>query len=332
MTTDKDDLEPLAPKQAQSLFLDHKATNCTDSTVQNHRYRTNHFIEWCEEVGIDNLNNLSGRDIQRHRLWRKDTSDINQLTLRMHMSTLRVFLKWAGTIEAVPENLYTKVMVPRVNRQERQRDETLDTETAQDILDHLMKYEYGSVEHVLFSLLWETGMRIGGGNSLDLEDVSFERQHLRLSHRPDTGTTLKNGKSGERLVAISSELSSLLKDYIEDRRHDVADDHGREPLLTTMNGRMARSSMRRIIYRITSPCYRGDPCPNCEEQPSAKCPEAVCPHAIRKGSITHFLSNDVPVEIVSDRMNVSQKVLDLHYDKRSEEVKLEQRRGYLDQI
>lgn len=64
----------------------------------------------------------------------------------------------------------------------------------------------------------------------------------------------------------------------------------------------------------------------------AKCDEAVSPHAIRRGSITHFLSQDVPVEIVGDRMDVSRDVLDKHYDKRSEEVKLEQRRGYLDKI
>jgi len=327
MTTDRDDLEPVAPEQGQRLFLDHRATNCTESTVQNHKYRTNHFIEWCEEEGIENLNELSGRDIQQHRLWRKETSDINNLTLRMHMSTLRVFLKWAGTIEAVPENLYTKVMVPRVSQEERQRDEVLDAETAQDILDYLTKYKYASVEHTLLSLLWETGMRIGGANSIDLDDVSFERGRIRLVHRPDQGTTLKNGQGGERLVAMTSDLSDLLKDHIDNQRHDVTDDHGREPLLTTENGRMPRGTIRKIIYRITSPCYRGEPCPDCEEKSNAK-----CPHAIRKGSITHFLSNDVPVEIVSDRMNVSQKVLDLHYDKRSEEVKLEQRRGYLDNI
>jgi hypothetical protein len=31
-------------------------------------------------------------------------------------------------------------------------------------------------------------------------------------------------------------------------------------------------------------------------------------------------------------MDVSRKVLDKHYDKRSAEVKLEQRRGYLDEV
>jgi hypothetical protein len=40
----------------------------------------------------------------------------------------------------------------------------------------------------------------------------------------------------------------------------------------------------------------------------------------------------VPTEVVSDRMNVSRDVLEAHYDRRSEEVKVEQRREYLDNI
>jgi site-specific recombinase XerD len=102
-----DDLELLDPETGMKLYLDHKATDCTKSTVQNHRYRMKPFVEWCEKQGVDNLNDLSGRDIQEYRLWRNDDSDINALTLRMQMSTLRVFLKWAGSMEAVPEDLYT---------------------------------------------------------------------------------------------------------------------------------------------------------------------------------------------------------------------------------
>ncbi len=332
MNTDKDNLEPLDPKTAQELFLDHKATDCTESTVRNHRYRTNHFIEWCEEEGIDNLNDLSGRDIQQFRLWRKGDGELNKLTLRMQMSTLRVFLKWAGSIEAVPQDLYNKVMVPRVRPSDRRNNEILDAEDAQEILQYLSKYQYASIEHTLLAFLWETGMRIGAVNSLDLQDVDFDEEHIQLVHRPSEGTTLKNGKGGERLVAMTPALTELLREHVDTNRHGVVDGYGREPLITTRHGRMPRSTMRRMINRITAPCYRNEPCPNCEEEVNAKCPEAVSPHAIRRGSITHFLSEDVPVEIVSDRMNVSRRVLGEHYDKRSEEVKLEQRRGYLDNI
>jgi hypothetical protein len=42
-------------------------------------------------------------------------------------------------------------------------------------------------------------------------------------------------------------------------------------------------------------------------------------------------SADIPEKAVNDRMNVGMDVLDKHYDKRSEQVKMEQRRGYLDE-
>lgn len=331
MITDKEDLEPMEPRPAQKLFLDHKATNCTDSTVQNHRYRLNPFVRWCSEEGIDNLNELSGRDLQRYRLWRKEDGDLNKLSLRMQMSTLRVFLKWAGSVEAVPQNLYDKVMVPRVRPEERKRDEMLDAESAQSILNYLSKYEYASTEHAVFALLWQTGIRVGSARAIDVEDVFSDENYLQLVHRPDKGTTLKNGKTGQRPVALKPALSQLLTDYVQTHRKDVTDTYGRKPLFTTSQGRMHVNTLRRLTYRVTAPCYRDATCPDCVDGES-KCPEAVSPHAIRRGSITHFLSSDVPVDVVSDRMNVSRKVLDEHYDKRSEEVKMEQRRGYLDNI
>jgi len=61
------------------------------------------------------------------------------------MSTLRVFLKWPGSSEALPENLYNKVIVPRVAPEERQRDETLDPEDAQKILQYLSKFDFSEL-------------------------------------------------------------------------------------------------------------------------------------------------------------------------------------------
>jgi site-specific recombinase XerD len=332
MVTDKSDLEPLDPETGVELFIEHKATDCTDSTVRNHRYRMNHFLEWCETEGIDNLNSLSGRDIQRYRLWIADDDDLNALTMKNMMSGLRVFIKWAGSVEAVPENLYSKLMIPRVRRSEQSSEEILETERAEKIIAYLSRYEYASTHHVLLALLWETGMRVGAANGLDLADVHLDEERIELAHRPDQGTTLKNGNSGERLVALSSDLTQVLEDYVDAIRYDVTDNYGREPLLTTQHGRMGQTTIRRNINKVTAPCYVGDSCPDCKQDTDKKCPEAVSPHAIRRGSITHFLTEDVPVDVVSDRMNVSRKVLDKHYDRRSAEVKLEQRRDYLDDV
>lgn len=332
MNANHDDLEPIDPRTARELFIDHKEGGVANSTLQNYRYHLKPFVEWCDQEEVDNLNELNGRDVQQYRLWRKKTSDLNRITMKNHMSTMRVFLKWCASVEGVPSELYDKILIPRVPPEERQRDETLEAEDAEEILGYLQRYRYASIEHVLLVLLWETGMRMGGARALDIDDVLLDRRMLRLVHRPETETPLKNGERGERLVAISSEFVKILEDHIRDRRIDVTDEYNRAPLLTTEQGRMARGTLRRIVYKTTAPCFRNEPCRDCTDEAGGKCGEAVSPHSIRRGSITNFLSNDVPVEVVSDRMNVGQKVLDQHYDKRSEEVKVEQRRGYLEKV
>jgi len=44
------------------------------------------------------------------------------------------------------------------------------------------------------------------------------------------------------------------------------------------------------------------------------------------------LNNDVPSRVVGDRANVSQSILEKHYDRRTQKEKMEQRRGFLDNL
>lgn len=69
-----------------------------------------------------------------------------------------------------------------------------------------------------------------------------------------------------------------------------------------------------------------------DDYASSVCPSSRSPHAWRRGAITHLLTEDVPVEVVSERMDVSRDVLTAHYDRRSEEVKVEQRRDFLEEL
>jgi len=291
--------------------------------------------------GIDNMNTLTGRQLQRFKTWRRDDGDLKPVTLEGNLDALRVFLRWCESINAVHSGLHDKIVMPVLKRQDEQANTILEREKAIDLLNYLRRFDYATRRHVILEILWNTGIRLGSLRTLDVHDYDSDSEFLRLEHRPDTGTPLKNGEEGERLVAINADTCRAIEDWIEHNRHDAVDEYGREPLLTTKNGRIPGSSVRDAVYYMTRPCFYTGDCPvgrnpdECEATEYghySKCPDNVSPHDIRRGSITHHLSEDVPEKVVSDRMNVGMDVLDKHYDKRSEEVKVEQRRDYLDGV
>ena len=335
-------LEPLEPETALELYLQDKQPEQSQATQYSHKSRLGHFLRWCDEQEIENLNSLSGRDLQRYKLWRRDDGDLNTVTLKTQMDTLRVFIRWCETVDAVTPDLSTKVQSPTLADGDNQRETMLESDTAAAVLAHLEKYEYASVKHVTLAILWQTMMRRGAVRALDCKDYDRDDQVLRVRHRPETGTPIKNQHQGERTVAIDDDLCHLLNDWVSDQRPSVTDDHGRQPLLATTQGRPHAQTIQKYVYASTRPCIYTGTCPigrdqdSCEALATAntasKCPESVSPHAIRRGSITHWLQRDVPMRAVSDRANVSQDVLSTHYDQRSEHEKAEQRRRYLEQI
>lgn len=334
-------LEPIEPTNAVELYLADRETELTRSTIKSHKYRLGHFIRWCKNEEITNLNTLTGRQLHEYRQWRRAEGDLSSVSEKTQMDTLRVFIRWLETVDGVESDLHTKVRSPNLSDGEKSRDVMLDAERADRALEYLRKYKYASRQHVVMTLLWHTMMRVGAVHALDVSDYSESEQYLEVCHRPDKGTSIKNGERGERLVALSDEVCTILTDWITDRRPDATDEYGREPLISSELGRVHRSTLRRDCYRYTRPCVFTDECPhnrkisNCDgtqhDQPY-ECPSSVSPHALRRGSLTHALNSDVPEKVLSDRANLSESVLDEFYDNRSQQERMEQRRKYLDRL
>ncbi|MFC3959246.1 tyrosine-type recombinase/integrase [Halovivax cerinus] len=331
------DLEPLDPRTARQMYLDARAHELADATIQSQGYRLKQFVEWCEEEGIENMNNFSGRDIHQFRIKRREEDDVATATMKGQLATLRAFLRFAASIDAVESGLDEQIILPKTTEDDA-REVMLDPDLAKKMLDHLEQYRYAALEHALLAILWHTGLRIGAAVGLDIEDYNPDDQYLALVHRPDSGSTLKNGKDGERLVAVTDSVCAILDDWLEVNHPGVTDQAGRNPLFATRRDRLSRNRGRTIAYQFTRPCVYGDPCPHdrdpdeCEAIPTSQChacPSSLSPHPIRRGSITYHLQQETPKPIVSDRMDVSPDVLDRHYDQRTSLEKMRQRRRYL---
>jgi integrase len=339
------DLEELAPAEGIRMYLDAREDELTKGTLDAQVYRLDAFRQWCDEEGIENLNDLSGRDLYRYRVWRREGNgegrdEIATVTLRGQLATLRSFLRFAEEIDAVSEGLRTDVPLPTVSSGENVSDTTLEPDRVGEILEYLNRYHYASREHVVLLVMWHTGARTGAVRSLDLRDLDLDsdRPGLEFHHRPETGTPLKNKEKGERWNAISPHVARVIEDYIDGPRDDTRDEHGRDPLITTQQGRTSLTTIRTALYRITRPCWYGKECPHdrdpdeCEAidiDRASKCPSSRSPHDVRSGRVTAYRRDDVPRRVVSDRLDASASILDEHYDRRSSREKAEQRRDYL---
>ncbi|MFW5905641.1 MAG: tyrosine-type recombinase/integrase [archaeon] len=340
-----DDLDPMAPADVVDLYLQTRESELSKSSRENQRYRLRSFVEFCEEQGIDTLDQLTGRHLHEFRVWRKNGEserygEVNNVTLYGVLQTLRVFLEFAASIDAVEPGMRERVLLPEIDPEEERRDELLEEDRAEDIVSYLSRYRYASREHVIMAILWHTGMRLGSLRSLDVDDYDPTEPCLTLSHQPESGTPLKNSRGAERDIYLSEQYSQLIREYIEQNRHNVIDEYGRRPLITSEQGRLTATPIRRIVYRWTQPCRIGG-CPHDEDPETCEwrhyeqlrdCPSSRSPHGVRRGSITMHRRRGVPREVVSDRADASADVLEAHYDRRSKRERMRNRKEFLDDI
>jgi len=61
----------------------------------------------------------------------------------------------------------------------------------------------------------------------------------------------------------------------------------------------------------------------------SECPESLSSHPIRAGSITAHREAGTPREVVSDRGDVSEQILEKHYDQASERQRMRRRRDFI---
>ncbi|WP_323191582.1 site-specific integrase [Halostella sp. PRR32] len=244
------------------------------------------------------------------------------------------------TSDAVEQGLSEKVHAPELPDGAESRDVHLDPERAEAALEYYGRHRYASRDHALLTLIWRTGMRRGAVQSLDRGDLEPDAHAVRLEHRIDEGTKLKNGEAGERWVYLGPKWFQILDDYLDNPdRVQGTDEYGRKPLFTTQDGgRPSPQTIYKWLIRALHPCsYASFPHDRTPETCDARgrsanvadCPSSRSPHAVRRGAITHHLTEDTPPETVSERMDVSLDVLYQHYDARTEREKMDVRTDHL---
>jgi len=331
----------MSPQEAVQEYLKDR-TDLSQSSHNNHQYRTGQFLDWCEEENITNMNTITGNNLHEYKQWR--ATGIKNLTLKNHLITIRQLIEFCEDIDVVATDVSQSMRMPSLDYNEDVRDTLLSPEEAEAIDDYFTKFEYGTVKHVIFQLFWHTAMRSGSLYALDVDDFKRDADnepYLDIIHRASSGSGLKNKSRGERQIQLSEKAAEVVEAWIGVHHPTVEDDTGRLPLIGTTNGRAHRTTIQKHIYALTRPCYYTQECPHdrdiddCEAttaQAASKCPSSVSPHALRKGSITYHRNNGWPVQNLSYRADVSPRILEKHYDKGTKSDKRKRNKEFLENL
>ncbi|GAB7121158.1 hypothetical protein [Natrinema sp. JCM 9743] len=134
----------LTPKQAAERYLKERKPNVSDSTLYNHRSLLRQWWQWCDEQGIEYVNDIDGFDIVDFRLDRQ--VEIGEVTLYNQMTVLRTFVRWMQGRGLVDNGLVDGMIVAQP--EDDSRNGMIDANTADSILNYLDKFEYGTLDTV----------------------------------------------------------------------------------------------------------------------------------------------------------------------------------------
>lgn len=254
-------------------------------------------------------------------------------TILVHTKTVRSWFTFLNTRDYCSDKVVRLLNTSELGLNPKARDEAIPRSEAITILNKLSQHRRGTSLHALFGLTSNCGLRLGGVNSLDLEDYDKDERRIKIRHRPSTGTRLKNKHDGERMVILAEPAAEALDMYIATDRVNIEDEYGRNPLFTTNRGRAATSTLRRWLYEATSCRWATDHedkhCDGSCDPDSSICSFSYYPHAIRRGSIVYHLSGGLTPHHAHDRFDVSPRIIEKHYDPRSEAQRLEDRKEFV---
>ena len=330
------------PNEVLDFYLETNPWGVQPGTVKSYRTRLRYFRWFCEERGFDDLRDFQPSHIDEyHNFLRAQPQLGSRKTVKDCLATLRKFFRYCERRGVFDPGFHEFVILPDLSDKEGINETWLPHEASLEIVEHLATFEPFTREHVVWALLTETGIRQSTLYAFDLDDYHSDERYIKAVNREETGSRLKNGDDSEREISLSSEACQVLDGYIQAKRNVVKDDDGRRPLLTTHNGRLHKSTIRKYVYAWSRPCAIGNDCPVNEEPdtcPAAKthnsaykCPESVSPHPIRKGYITHLRANGVPTaDVISERCDVDPETIEKWYDMCMESERREARRSYVE--
>jgi len=267
-------------------FIDYLAgeKNRSENTIRTYKTDLELLLQFASNQSVKNLQDL---DLSVLRLWLADLKQrgSSTATIARRSSTARVFTKWLTQKGHIKTDPGTRLTSPKINKT---LPNVLGQKQAKDLMDSSAKLddEFDSIEirfrdHAILELLYASGIRVGELVGLNLKDIDWSRNTMRVIGKGNK----------ERVVPFGKPAQEAVSKYVELARTKFVNEKSNIALFLGSRGnRLDVRQVRRIITKAIS-----------------KLDEAVniSPHDLRHSAATHMLEGGADLRIVQELLGHS---------------------------
>ncbi len=203
----------------------------SDATRRSYRVDLAHFGDWLDRHTIK-LDDVGVRELTEYAAeLGRGRPKLAPATIARRLSAIRSFLRFSLGARRLPE----ASLGPRRPRRLPDPPKRAEVEKTLDALEG--EGALALRNRALIELVYSAGLRSREAVDLDLADVDFEQELVRV-----------RGKGGkERVVPLGEEAAWWLSRYLRDARPELVRDGGKAFFLSVRGRRLDTSTLRRIV-------------------------------------------------------------------------------------
>ena len=229
----------------------------SEGTRRSYRFDLEPFAAWLGKRGTA-LEDVDARALAEYAAeLGRDRRKLAPATISRKLAAIRSFLRHALGPSRVPEGTFS----PRRARRLPNTPVTKEIESLLDALEGDSPLQLRN--RALLELVYSAGLRSREAVLLDLADVDFEQELVRVNGKGDK----------ERVVPLGEEAAYWISRYLRDARPELARGAEAALFLSTRGKRLDTSTLRRI-------------CPN--------------PHKLRHAFATHLLEGGADLRTIQE--------------------------------
>ena len=231
-----------------------------------------------ESIGVADISQL---ELVHLRSWlaNQQIKGGARTTLSRRAVSVRLFTKWAVKNKYLAKDVAATLATPKGHRTLPEVLEIADAKTAMDSLATRAAEEESPIslrDVAMVELLYATGARVAELCGLDLSDIDYDRQTIRV---------LGKGNK-ERTIPLGNPAMKALNAWLKDGRDSVKNSQSENAVFLGARGkRIDQRTVRTVVYNALE---------------AIEGIERMGPHALRHSAATHLLEGGADLRTVQE--------------------------------